>query len=71
MALAMRDGIEHQVEQLRIFPYSGREGRAKGSREMVVSRTPFIVVYTVEDTITLVRVLHGAQQWPPHGEDSV
>jgi len=31
---------------------------------LVVSRTPFIVVYTVGNTVELLRILHGAQRWP-------
>lgn len=64
-AIGVRDEIENHTEQLRKFPYSGREGRLKGTRELVVAHTPFIVIYIVGEAVTLVRVLHGAQQWPP------
>ena len=39
-------------------------GRVDGTREMVV-RTNYIVVYA-EDArgVTILRVLHAAQQWP-------
>jgi toxin ParE1/3/4 len=39
-----------------------------GTRELVVSRTPFIVVYAVGDAVELLRILHGAQQWPTGSE---
>jgi plasmid stabilization system protein ParE len=32
-----------------------------------VARTRFVVVYQIEDatqTVSILRVLHGAQQWP-------
>jgi toxin ParE1/3/4 len=64
-ALNMWDEIEQQVERLSDFPRSGRTGRMVETRELVVSGTPFIVVYVVSDDVELVRVLHGAQQWPP------
>ena len=65
-ALAMWDEIEAQVERLGTFPNSGRRGRLKGTRELVVPRTPFIVVYRIgQDRVELLRVLRGAQQWPP------
>ncbi|MGO6748170.1 type II toxin-antitoxin system RelE/ParE family toxin [Rhizobium ruizarguesonis] len=64
-ALNMWDEIERQVERLRDFPRSGRIGRMPETRELVVSGTPFIVVYVVSDDVELVRVLHGAKQWPP------
>ncbi len=64
-ALAMWDEIESQVERLKDFPDSGRAGRLRGTRELVAPRTPFIVVYRIAKThVELIRVLHGAQQWP-------
>ncbi len=43
----------------------GRAGRRRGTRELVVARTPFLVVYRVEaDVITILRLFHGAQDWP-------
>lgn len=63
-ALDMWDEIERQVERLRDFPHSGRAGRMPETRELVVSGTPFIVVYLVSNNVELIRVLHGAQQWP-------
>lgn len=64
-AIGVRDEIEGQIEPLRKFPLSGRKGRMEGTRELVVVRTPFIVVYIVSDAVRIIRVLHGAQQWPP------
>ena len=64
-ALDMWDDIESQVERLCDFPRSGRTGRMPETRELVVSGTAYIVVYIVGDDVELVRVLHGAQQWPP------
>lgn len=64
-ALDIWDDIERQIERLRDFPRSGRVGRMPETRELVVSGTPYIVVYLVSDDIELIRVLHGAQKWPP------
>lgn len=64
-ALDMWDDIESQVERLCDFPRSGRTGRMPETRELVVTGTAYIVVYIVGDDVELVRVLHGAQQWPP------
>jgi toxin ParE1/3/4 len=64
-ALAIWVEIEAQVEKLVAFPYSGRLGRVEGTRELVVNRTPFVVGYRVtRDAVLVLRVLHGAQQWP-------
>jgi hypothetical protein len=43
----------------------GREGRVKGTRELVIGRSPFIAVYRIKGKrIEILRILHGAQQWP-------
>ncbi len=66
-ALAMWKAIETQVERLKNFPNSGRTGRAAGTRELVIPRTPFIVIYRVRqklERVEIIRVLHGAQKWP-------
>lgn len=50
------------VEKLSYFPHLGRPGR-EASRELVVSGTPFIVVYRVEEEeVRIGTVLHGAQR---------
>ena len=67
-AIEQGDRIENQLSQLIDHPEMGRPGRVKGTRELVIGRTPFIVVYRVKPRakrIELMRVLHGSQQWPP------
>jgi toxin ParE1/3/4 len=50
---------------LLTFPHRGRPGKKEGTRELVLSPLPYLVVYTVrDDVIFIVRILHGAQQWP-------
>jgi toxin ParE1/3/4 len=47
------------------FPHRGRPGKKAGTRELVISALPYVVVYTVQgDVVFVVRILHGAQQWP-------
>lgn len=37
-----------------------------GTRELVVLGTPYVVVYRIEAAaVVILRILHGAQQWPP------
>ncbi|MBX8827425.1 type II toxin-antitoxin system RelE/ParE family toxin [Ochrobactrum sp. SFR4] len=67
-ALDQLDEIEQQTERLIQYPEMGRVGRKRGTRELVINRTPFVLVYRVQlklQRIEILRFLHGAQQWPP------
>jgi toxin ParE1/3/4 len=53
-------------------PYSGRKGRVEGTRELVISRMPYIAAYVVEEGyIAILAVLHHARKWPDAFEESV
>jgi toxin ParE1/3/4 len=57
--------IYQMAGSLREFPNRGRSGRKPGTRELVLSSLPYIVVYEVASEILyIVRILHGAQVWP-------
>jgi toxin ParE1/3/4 len=67
-AIDQGDRIERQVSQLLEHPEMGRPGRVERTRELVISGTPFIVVYRFKPStkrIEIIRLLHGAQKWPP------
>ena len=65
-ALSLGDTIFAAVGRLAQFPNMAREGRIANTRELVVVGTPYVVVYRIEPAAVLVlRVLHGAQRWPP------
>ena len=60
----LADEIEAKAKQLPQHPNLYKPGRLKGTREMVV-RPNYIVVYAVEaSAISVLRVLHAAQQYP-------
>jgi toxin ParE1/3/4 len=43
----------------------GRPGRVNGTRELVITHTPYIVLYRVKSgIIQVLRVYHGARRWP-------
>ena len=50
---------------LLTFPQRGRPGGKDGTRELVLTPLPYLLVYAVRDeVIFIVRILHGAQEWP-------
>lgn len=54
--------IYNTALSLSSFPNRGRAGKKDGTRELVLSPLPYIIVYQVcEDTVYVVRILHGAQ----------
>jgi addiction module RelE/StbE family toxin len=57
--------IVTSVQHLATFPMSGRPGRVRGTRELVIANSPFIVAYGIEkERIVILAIYHGAQQWP-------
>jgi toxin ParE1/3/4 len=61
----MDDRIQSHVEMLDKFPQLGRPGRIEDTRELVIPHTPYIATYRISSTtVRILRVLHGAQQWP-------
>jgi plasmid stabilization system protein ParE len=57
--------IVTSVQLLATFPMSGRSGRVAGTRELVISNTPFVATYVVDHhRIGILAIYHGAQQWP-------
>jgi addiction module RelE/StbE family toxin len=57
--------ILDSVQRLAPFPMSGRKGRVRGTRELVIANTPLIAAYTlVGEGIVILALYHGARQWP-------
>jgi plasmid stabilization system protein ParE len=55
----------YATNNLSGFPEMGRPGRRRGTRELVVSGTPYIVAYRIRPTvIEILAVIHGARRWP-------
>ena len=65
-ALSLLAAVEKSTRRLLDTPLMARPGRVEGTRELVIGRSPYIAIYTVaDDEITIVRLLHGHQDWPP------
>jgi toxin ParE1/3/4 len=57
--------IKKAGDSLAQNPQIGRIGRVKGTRELIVSGTPYILPYRIKgDKIQILHVLHGARRWP-------
>jgi addiction module RelE/StbE family toxin len=53
------------IETLRKRPQLGRPGRVPGTRELALSRFPYLAVYRVrEDALEILRVFHASRKWP-------
>jgi len=60
--------IRDAINGLAQFPLMGREGVVPGTRERILTRYPYKIIYEVnenDNTIEIDRVLHTSQQWPP------
>jgi len=57
--------IYDATQGLLAMPNRGRPGRVEGTRELVVSPLPYIVIYKVlPEQVLVLNILHGAQRWP-------
>ena len=59
--------IWNSVQLLADQPSLGRPGRVAGTRELVISGLPYIVVYAEQDgMVVILRVMHTSLKWPKH-----
>lgn len=57
--------IYDSIGTLPLMPRRGRQGRLEGTRELIISGLPYLVLYRVgDDRILIIGILHGAQRWP-------
>lgn len=65
-AEALAERVAARVDALADNPLIGRPGRRSGTREFVLSSTPFLVIYrAASEEVFVLRFLHGRQIWPP------
>lgn len=63
-AQELKDEIEARALELTRHSQMYKSGRVPGTREMVV-RSNYVLVYAEDaTTVSVLRVLHAAQQWP-------
>jgi addiction module RelE/StbE family toxin len=64
-ARRVEDKLYQTADRLQDTPNRGRTGRRVGTREITVAGLPFVIIYRVRnEAIEILRILHGAQQWP-------
>jgi addiction module RelE/StbE family toxin len=62
--------IKESMKRLERFPLSGRAGRVRGTRELVIPGTSYIAAYVLQgDEVRIASVLHGKQLWPESFRD--
>jgi toxin ParE1/3/4 len=67
-ARRVADSVVERISTLATFPHLGRPGQVEGTREVAFPPLPFLAVYEVvgaKDEVRVLRILHGAQHWPP------
>jgi addiction module RelE/StbE family toxin len=53
------------AERLADYPSMGRPGRIEGTRELVITGTPFIVTYRIRrNDLQILAVMHTSRKWP-------
>jgi addiction module RelE/StbE family toxin len=64
-AAALVELIETRAAALALHPAMGRPGQEPGTREFVLSGTPYILPYRVRDErIEILAVFHSSRQQP-------
>lgn len=65
---AAKTVAERIIDAANLFieqPKIGRPGRIADTREWVVERTPYLLVYTVQNgEVWIISVIHSKQDWP-------
>ena len=65
-AFRVLDVVKARVELLADQPARGRPDKIVGTRELVITGTPYFVAYRIEkatDRIIILAVRHGARLW--------
>jgi toxin ParE1/3/4 len=63
-AQALAQKVWDAAENLCNHPGMGRVGHVEGTREWVVSDTPYLIVYRVRDeALEILRIWHGRRNW--------
>jgi len=57
--------IKSSAALLQNTPLIGRRGSREGTRELVISKYPYVLMYSVgRDRVEIERVIHTSRMWP-------
>ncbi|MEA5578520.1 type II toxin-antitoxin system RelE/ParE family toxin [Anabaena sp. UHCC 0451] len=57
--------IQNAANQLENYPFMGKSGRVEGTRELIISNSPYILIYRVkEEPVEILRILHTSKRYP-------
>ena len=57
--------ITSVVKRLKDYPLSGRIGQVDGTRELIITGLPYMVIYRVAtDGVEILRVFHTSRDYP-------
>ena len=64
-ARKLNETIQAAIARILAFPKLGTPFR-RGERRLPVAGAPYLIVYrATRETVVILRVWHGARQWPP------
>lgn len=66
----LRNRIERSAAYLAYQPFAGRPGTIRETREIIPHPSYRLVYQLKDDTVSVMRVIHTARQWPPAGDDN-
>lgn len=57
--------VESSIDLIKEYPELGRIGRVNQTRELILKKFQYILVYLVESSyIDIIRLLHTSRKWP-------
>ncbi|MDB9536067.1 type II toxin-antitoxin system RelE/ParE family toxin [Dolichospermum planctonicum CS-1226] len=57
--------IQNAANQLQNYPFMGKNGRVEGTRELIISNSPYILIYRIkEESVEVLRILHTSKRYP-------
>jgi addiction module RelE/StbE family toxin len=59
------EDVEGGIDLIKEYPELGRIGRVNQTRELILKKFQYILVYLVESSyIDIIRLLHTSRKWP-------